>query len=760
MAHRDEVARRLLVFGLVTLAAFAAASFAVAPAPARAAACPGATQQCPYAAAHIVGQRAEGVLRFPEGVAVDTLGNVYVADQLSYVVQKFDAFGHFEGEWGSYGGGPGQFGPIGGLATDATGNVYVVDSSHNRIEKFDPNGNFITQWGSTGIYLGQFRFGSSQDPTKPPGGGIAVSGGYVYVADSGNDRIERFNLEGGEALQWGSPGIEGGEFRFPRGVAANATEVLVADDDNHRIEKFDPNGAYQGAVGSIGAGPGQFDFPYGVALDAAGNAYVADNNNHRIVKLTPELTGTFAGVWGGPGSGPGQFAFPRALASDPAGDTYVADTANDRIQVFDPSGNFLRSWGASGRGAGVLTAPKGLATDPTGRLFVSDTVDNRLELFAPASNAYVGAWTTAGSTPGGRPIGFAGPTGIGVDPHGYVYVADTSNQRLVQFWGDGTYLSELGAGGQLDTPGAVAVGGGGAIYVADTAHNRVLAYASDGSLLAKWGAGEGNGTAGSGQGEFDSPRALAVDRQGQIYVADYGNNRIEKLAPDGSFLTQWGVPRSARNGHFRGPTGVAVDGAGNVYVVDNGNNRVEVFDGDGHYLDKWGQRGTGYGEFSQPTAIAADCDGEVFVADTNNNRIERFDPLSPIPPGCAAFGSWPAPLDVAPVLHVSLTHRSGVLARGGPGVMVSCERGCKLLVTATLSTRTAPQRTIGLIAVAKPLPAARVGHIHLRIANSALKRLRLALGHRHVGLIARVAIVAAGPTGRRTTLYKTYAVHR
>src|ERR1041385_68399 len=111
---------------------------------AHAEACPGAgAEPCPYASASIVGQRAEGVLRFPEAVDVDAFGNVYLADQLSYVVQKFTAAGTFETEWGSYGGGRGQFGPIGGLATDAAGDVYVVDPSPNRIEKFDPNGALI-----------------------------------------------------------------------------------------------------------------------------------------------------------------------------------------------------------------------------------------------------------------------------------------------------------------------------------------------------------------------------------------------------------------------------------------------------------------------------------------------------------------------------------------------------------------------------------------------------------------------------------------
>ncbi len=121
----------------------------------------------------------------------------------------------------------------------------MVDSSHNRIEKFDSNGNFISAWGHTGSELGQFRFYSSQNYTQPPGGGIAVSGVYVYVADSGNNRIERFGLEGGEPMEWGSKGAGPGQFSYPRGVAANGSEVLVADDNNRRIEKFNSNGEFR-----------------------------------------------------------------------------------------------------------------------------------------------------------------------------------------------------------------------------------------------------------------------------------------------------------------------------------------------------------------------------------------------------------------------------------------------------------------------------------------------------------------------------------
>jgi tripartite motif-containing protein 71 len=725
---------------------------------AHAEACPGSgSQPCPYSAASTIGQRAESVLRFPEAVAVDATGNVYVADQLSYVVQKFSATGAFETEWGSYGSGKGQFGPIGGIAVDAAGDVYVVDSSHNRIEKFTSEGEFVTAWGHKGSELGEFDFGSSQNFTKPPGGGIAVAGNYVYVADSGNNRVERFNLEGGEPMAWGSHGSEPGQFSYPRGVAANESEVIVSDDDNHRVEKFNPEGDFEGASGTYGTGPGQFGYPYGVALDAAGNVYVADDINDRVVKLTPQLG--YAGTWGDYGSKPGQLAFPRALASDPAGDTYVADTANDRIEVFDPDGDYLRTIGASARGPGQLTAPRGLAVDPTGRLLVSDTVGNRIEAFAPETDAYAGQWTAAG----GHAAGFLEPAGIAIDPRGSVYVADKGNARLVHLWGEGTFLGELGGladlgGASLSGAGSVAVAAGpDETYVADTAHNRILVYGPEGTLRAKWGADEGDGEAGSGNDEFNHPDAVAVNGGGDAYVADTGNNRIVELSPAGEVLREWGG-RGDSDGRMHSPGGIAVDGAGRVYVVDSENDRVEVFTAEGEFLAKWGVQGPGIGEFSQPSAIAVGCEGDVYVADTNNNRVERFDLVSPAPTGCLAPTTWPPPPDLPPVLHVSLPRTSGVLSSRTLALSLSCKRGCKVLVTATL----APAGHAGgvpLVAAARPLPATLTGKVRLLLGPRSLRRLRHELG-RHSTMIAHVRIVAAGPTGRRTTVTKTYTVSR
>jgi hypothetical protein len=193
-------------------------------------------------------------------------------------------------------------------------------------------------------------------------------------------------------------------------------------------------------------------------------------------------------------------------------------------------------------------------------------------------------------------------------------------------------------------------------------------------------------------------------------------------------------------------------------VVDHEHDRIEVFDSGGRFLAKWGLRGAEPGEFSKPTAVAVGCAGEVYVADTNNNRVERFDPVSPAPTGCLAPDGWPPPLDVAPVLHVSLARHAGVLARRALALRVSCDRGCKVLVTATLLP---PGRrgAVKLITAARALPRALARPVRLRVGPAALRRLREALGTR-ARMSAFVQIVAVGPTGRRTTATRTYPVAR
>jgi hypothetical protein len=265
---------------------------------------------------------------------------------------------------------------------------------------------------------------------------------------------------------------------------------------------------------------------------------------------------------------------------------------------------------------------------------------------------------------------------------------------------------------------------------------------------------------GGSQREFSAPAGIAVDGAGDVFVADKGNDRIVVLRGDGAAMREWGA-RGSSDGDFSAPSGIALDAASNVYVLDGGNNRVQVFDSAGRFLEKWGLRGTAPGEFSQPSAIALDCAGSVYVADTNNNRVERFDGVSPAPAGCIPASDWPPPLDVAPVLNVRLARPGGVLARGALALTVSCQRGCKILATATLAPRggRGARRAVSLAPAARPLPVASAARVRLRVGPAALRRLRRALGRRRY-LTARVTVLAAGPTGRRSTVTRTYSVAR
>ncbi|MBM3476011.1 MAG: hypothetical protein FJX75_22305 [Armatimonadetes bacterium] len=289
----------------------------------------------------------------------------------------------FVTEWGSRGSGDGRFVSPQGIAVDGAGNVYVADTWNHRIQKFDGSGAFLTKWGSEGTGDGQFSFPSS----------IAVgTSGNVYVADTDNHRIEKFDGSGTFLAAWGVEGSGDGEFRGPRGIAVDATgNVYVGERLNYRVQKFDGSGTFLTTWGSFGTGDGQFHFPEGVAVDAAGNVYVADAASDRIQKF--DGNGTFVSKWGSRGSGDGQFYNPCGVAVDAAGNVYVTDV-NLRVQKFDGNGAFLTKWGAQGTGRGEFGWVNALAVDFAGNVYVADTGNCRVQKFADLSpTALLLSWT-------------------------------------------------------------------------------------------------------------------------------------------------------------------------------------------------------------------------------------------------------------------------------------------------------------------------------------------------------------------------------
>jgi hypothetical protein len=220
---------------------------------------------------------------FPRALATGAGSSVYVIDN-DVRVRRFSSAGASLGMWGSPGSGDGQFSTAADIDTDSAGNVYVVDMVANRVQKFTSSGAFVTKWGSMGDGDSEFWFPQ----------GIAVDpSGNVYVGGGVNARIQKFTSSGAFVTKWGSMGTGDGEFGphevgGPWDIATDsAGYVYAADYGNHRIQKFAPDGTLVTKWGTHGSGPGQFDFPWRVTVDPVGNVYVIDTAHHTAQKFSP-----------------------------------------------------------------------------------------------------------------------------------------------------------------------------------------------------------------------------------------------------------------------------------------------------------------------------------------------------------------------------------------------------------------------------------------------------------------------------------------
>lgn len=279
--------------------------------------------------------------------------------------------------WGSAGNGSAQFREPRAAATDARGNVYLADTLNHRIQKFDATGRLLIAWGTNGGGDGQFK--------EPMGIGVGPDGN-VYVADTWNNRVQKFDPNGRFLGKWGTPnnaiGTRPGELYGPRALAFDASgTVFVMDTGNKRIQKFDPSGRLIGQLGGAGAAPGQLNEPIGIAVSPQGEVFVADRDNRRVQRLSadgqPILEWRVVGWQSGVRNEP-------YLALDAEGSLYATDPANHRLLKFSPDGELLAVAGGMGAGPNQLNAPTGVAVSPaTGNLFVVDTLNHRVQVLSP-----------------------------------------------------------------------------------------------------------------------------------------------------------------------------------------------------------------------------------------------------------------------------------------------------------------------------------------------------------------------------------------
>jgi sugar lactone lactonase YvrE len=300
---------------------------------------------------------------------------------------------------------------------------------------------------------------------------------------------------------------------------------------------------------------------------------------------------------------PGIFNRPGSVAVDSTGRVYVADEQNHRIRFITPERSITTLAGsgsagfADGQGAGAeFDSPFGLAVDSSGKVFVADTYNGRIRTITREGVVS----TLAGAGPAGFADGpadyaqFSSPTSVAVDSSGNVYVADFHNHRVRKILTNGTVTTLAGSGrrgsadglrntAEFDGPRGVAVDAEGNVYVADLDNNRIRKVEPNGAVTTVAGTGEDGFADGpAGEAQFSEPGGVAVDAAGNIYVADGGNRRVRKVTPDGEVMTVAGSgEQGSRDGaaleaQFGAPVGIALDAAGNIYVSDLTTHRVRI----------------------------------------------------------------------------------------------------------------------------------------------------------------------------------------
>ena len=712
------------------------------------------------------GPATQARLNYPKALAVDQAGNLYVADEWNHVVRRIDTDGVITtiagtGEEGFSGdGGPATQAHLNapnGLAVDSAGNLYVADQTNQRVRRIDTAGVITTIAGTPprghDYVLGD---GSPATETAFPNP-VAVAAdqvGNIYVANT-DSIVARIDTAGvmsfvADLGEWsdsggGSPAVR------PRttssGLVVNgAGNLYVLDVANHRVGRIDATGgiitmAGTGEKGFSGDGgpatEAHFDHPRGLGSDAAGNLYVADylNRRVRLVSITPYqesvplgssgltvlpsvseeggvtlygkpvLDGTWLAACNG-----NTYALSRAAEGDLRA-TYVSERqvielgnqqaiilATDESGVWRIGDDIVRAghrhvhagreyildrldgrWrlasyamrtvaGHTEVADGILAtaatiyAPTAVAADSAGNLYVADRENNRIRRIDIAGmiatfagtgeRGYEGDGGTATEAMLDR------PSGVALDSAGNVYVADTGNHCVRRIDLTGTIETLAGTGNRgyggdggpaaaawLDNPMAVAADMAGNVYVADSGNHRIRRIDMAGGIETLAGTGE-RGYGGDGgpasEASLDGPSGVAVDRNGNVYVADYLNRRVRRIDSAGMVSTFAGTGEAGHGGDggqaagalLDGPSGVAVDTNGNVYVADYLNRRVRRIDTVGVISTFAGTGETGYGgdggraaeaALVGPFGVTADAAGNVYVADLLNHRIRRID---------------------------------------------------------------------------------------------------------------------------------------
>ena len=553
------------------------------------------------------------------------------------------------------------------VAADTQGDVYFI--ANNCVFKVDGAGNLTRAAGRSTEFGYSGDGGNATSASLNHPSGLSVdAGGNLFIADTGNNAIRK--------------------------VAVDGTITTIAGN---------------GAAGFTGDGgpatSAELNSPGGVAVDSSGNVFIADSNNQRIRKIAGGSISTVAGNGGTGYSGDGgpataaTFSEPLSVAVDLAGNLYIADSYNFRVRKVSRTGTITTIAGNGTAGfsgdngpatSAELYLPQDLAVDSSGNLYIADEFNNRVRMVSPSGTittvAGNGVAGFAGDTGPATTAELSVPQGVAVDGNGNLYIADEINSRIrkvssgvittVAGTGNVGYTGDFGpaTSAQMAPSYGVAVDASGNLYISDFFSHVIRKVAANGIITTI----AGNGTAGfSGDtgpatsAQLHSPAGLAFDVAGNLYVADEGNQRIRKIAVNGTITTVAGNGQSGYSGdtgpatsaELNDPYGVAVDGAGNLFIADTLNNVIrKVTSGTITTIAGNGTAGfTGDGgpataaELYKPFGVAVDSAGNVLIADSLNGELRKVSsPSGVISTLASAVIFYGVAVDAAGNAYISL----------------------------------------------------------------------------------------------------------
>ncbi len=701
-------------------------------------------------------------LNTPEAIVFDSpAGNMYVADYNNARVRKITPAGVIS----TYpGGGPGGLGDGGiailatlsgpvGLAIDASNNLYISDYLGQRIRRVDFGTGIITTVAGTGTSGNTGDGGAATSATlrNPYGIGLDSTGTILYVADYNNNRVRKIviggnitNFAGSSAGTSGFSGDTGAAtsalLQQPKAVIVDGTgNVYISDYFNNRVRKVDLSLNINTIAGSSTSnsfsGDGgqatlaRFANLGGIVFDGSGNILCVDSANSRIrsVNLSSGIINTIIGNGTNSAAGDGGLATSAGLSSttdfvgvDGSGNVYIADLANNRVRkVMAPPtgtaaptltslvpsgiqvayGSFTLTVNGTNFVAGATVRWNGVDHSTT---FISST--QLTATIAPSDDAVAGSPTVTVFNPGGGGVSasgltftvfaapaaptalittFAGngiatydgdggqavyttlnhPNGMVFDGSGNMYFADSSNNRIRKITPAGIISTVAGGGGslgdggpataaQLNNPIGVALDGSGNLYIADYNNYRIRKVAAvggvitAGSVITTIGGTGSSGFSGDGAtatlAAINHPYGIASDAAGNVYFSDSGNNRVRKITTGGVISTfagngiagYFGDGGPAIYSTLRNPRGVALDSFGNLYIGDYDNYRVRKVALDGTISTLAGNGTNNFGgdggpavlaKFSQPQGVFVDSSGNVYIAEDSNQRVRKVD---------------------------------------------------------------------------------------------------------------------------------------